>query len=196
MIAHDLTLDNKWTHDQIERFCELFAPFEDENGEDFNYHLFVSFLFFPIERQPSRLKLMQSIARAGLFDVHPGELVSEARSVGQQSGGEGFPVIAKKLSLQPAASNDNNKAAVASEIELLRDQVNSLRLYSHPNITRYVTTIQAKDALVLVEESHESCTLRTILESFGVMKEPTIRRYLLQLLQGLQFLHARDISHG
>lgn len=197
MIAHDLTFDNKWTHNQIKRFCcELFASFEDcaEDTARFNYRLFVSFLVFPIEHQPSKLKLKQSIARVGPFDVHPGKLISEALSIGQQSD-EGIPAIAKKLSLPTSASSDN-ESTKAIAIEQLRDQVNSLRLYSHPNITRYVKTIQAKDALFLMEESHESCTLRTILESFGAMKEPTIRRYLLQLLQGLQFLHARDVSHG
>lgn len=198
MIAHDLTLDNKWTHEQIEHFCELFALLseDDNSSEQFNYRLFVSFLFFPVEHQPPKLKLRQSITRVGPFDVHLGELVSGALSPRQLGDDGGYSVIAKKLSLVATASN-NIESATANEIELLQDQVNCLRLYSHPNISRYVTTIQTKDnTLLLVEESHESCTLRTILESFGAMKEPTIRRYMLQLLQGLQFLHARDIAHG
>lgn len=201
MVAHDLTLDSKWPHDFVEHFCGLFASDDDDVGAPlFNYKLFVDFVFFPVERRPQSLKLKQSIATIGPLEVFPSELLSEAWTPVQtepnRKGDRGFHVVAKKLSLVSSSREEERAIAFTEGVTHLREAVNYLRLFTHPNITRFVTTIQNKDALYLIEENHQSCTLKTILESFGAMKEPTIRRYLLQLLQALQYLHAHDIAHG
>ncbi|TYZ65330.1 hypothetical protein PybrP1_010036 [[Pythium] brassicae (nom. inval.)] len=201
VIARDFTLDNKWTRDQSERFCELFKSWESDSGgpddANYNYRLLLSFLFFPSECEPSRLKLKECVATEGALAVHPGELVLDALSATSSSNAvtpaRAVPVTVKKLPLDSLASINDG---VGDAVEKLRDEVNSLRLFSHPNITRYYTSLQSKTALYLVEESHPNCSLKTILASFGPMKEPTIRRYLLQMLQGLEYLHDRGIAHG
>lgn len=192
-IAHELALDTKWTRDQVERFCELFARWESDGSDPddtaVNYRLLVSFLFFPLEREPSRLKLKECVALDGPLAVYPGELV--LGPVPTESSG--VPVTVKKLSFNAASPpNANDDDAV----EKLRHQVNYLRLFSHPNITRYYSTLELPNALYIVEESRPSCSLKTILDSFGPMKEPTIRRYVQQMLQGLEYLHDRGIAHG
>lgn len=192
-VAHDLALDVKWTHTQIERFSESFKSLEsdataDADDSSFNYHLFLSFLFFPLEQEPSKLKLKASVSSTGRFPVHPSEF-----ELGGSTTTYRVPATAKKLLLAARSNNDGDDDDVVAK---LREEVNNLRVFSHPNVTRYYTTLHSKNALYLVEESHPSCSLQTILESFGAMKEPTIRRYLLQMLQALQYLHERDISHG
>uniref|UniRef100_K3WNI0 Protein kinase domain-containing protein n=1 Tax=Globisporangium ultimum (strain ATCC 200006 / CBS 805.95 / DAOM BR144) TaxID=431595 RepID=K3WNI0_GLOUD len=211
-IARDLTLDSKWQHDDLVRFCQLFGPLESDSNNDatgpesllFNYKLFIDFTFFPIERQPQRLRLKHQIATTGFLQVFPGELLSDVFAASMprittQRNKKGMTVVATRIGGADWSGQANDDSAIAKSSQVivqLRMAVNTLRLFVHPNITYYLTTVQSDDALYLVHEAHESCTLKTILESFGVMKEPTIRRYLIQLLQALQYLHAHGIVHG
>lgn len=194
VLAHDLTLDIKWTHEQIERFCDHFHSTEsDDNDSDapFNYRRFLRFVFAPLVCEQTRLELQARSATTALSAVYPSELVSES---GAQDGLEHrVPVVAVKLQLERLdVENNGHDDALAA----LQQAVAALSLFAHPNITSYETTLCAKHAVYLVVANHASCTLKTILESFGAMREPTIRRYVLQLLLALQFLHARGVTHG
>ncbi|DAZ92480.1 TPA: hypothetical protein N0F65_012710, partial [Lagenidium giganteum] len=74
--------------------------------------------------------------------------------------------------------------------------INELVLLSHPNLLRYCGTIQTRSSLFVAHEFYaSSCTLKTLLEAFGPMKESVIRRYVLQLCQALNYLHSHDVAH-
>lgn len=172
----------------INRFLVYFTCEQDYSEVDaaatrFNYALFTGYLFFPAISQPAGLRLKQQIADAGIFRVHLGELERSGNSNQSQK-----TLLVKELLQRPDICQ--------SEIDKLREQVNVIRLLSHPNLVHYITTRQHKGSVYLVQEQHEGCSLQTILESFGPMKEPTIRRYLLQILQALAFLHAHQLPHG
>lgn len=174
--------------DTTDRFMAYFTSEQDDPGDEtgvirFNYALFIGFLFFPVISQPARLRLRQQIADAGVFRVHLGELERSGEPNQYQK-----TVLVKELPQLPDLKQ--------SEIDQLRERMNVMRLLSHPNLVRYITTRQQKGSLYLVQTQHEGCSLQTILESFGPMKEPTIRRYLLQILQALAYLHAHELPHG
>lgn len=175
--------------DSTDHFMAYFTSEQDDSGDQtgairFNYALFIGFLLFPVISQPARLRLKQHIADAGAFRVHLGELERPGESTNQCQK----TVVVKELPQAPDLAQ--------AEIDTLRERVNVMRLLSHPNLVPYITTRQQKGSVYLVQEQHEGCTLQTILESFGPMKEPTIRRYLLQILQALAHLHAHELPHG
>lgn len=173
-----------WSPDEIAAFNAFFA----DNAGSFCYSLFLDYLFFPMQRRPHpRLCLVPddgstSGVRVGVFrqpaiDGSTGEVAVGVREI--------------PLSLL-AGPTDELEA-----VRELRETVNALRLLSHPNIVRYRSTLQCESSLyVLREYEPKACALRTILESFGPMKESTVRRYLAQALEALQYLHSHGIPHG
>ncbi|KAF4127596.1 Protein kinase domain [Phytophthora infestans] len=177
-----------WSADEVSQFCSFFFRGE-EVERNFDYRLFLDYLFFPVCQHTPRIKLKKQIAVDDIFIIHEGNYLlstedSEERPCNYES------VIIKQLDLKKFAAGTEERVAQ------LRRRVNELRLLSHPNLTTFQTTVQNGSSLYVIQEHHQICTLKTILESFGPMKEPTIRRYLLQILQALTFLHDHGVQHG
>ncbi|RLN80114.1 hypothetical protein BBJ28_00020660 [Nothophytophthora sp. Chile5] len=185
---------HEWSADEVSQFCAFF--FRGEEGEQtFDYLVFLDYLFFPVNQHAPRIKLKQQIGTTAVFSIHAGELLSSATESEDPGDRGGCPVVLKRLDLTRLTAEAERLAPQHNAEELvdqLRHRVNELRLLTHPNLVAFQTTLQHQTSLYIVQEHHQSCTLRTILGSFGPMKEPTIRRYLLQMLQSLAFLH----THG
>ncbi|KAG6583117.1 STE/STE11 protein kinase [Phytophthora cinnamomi] len=199
-VVAELTLFriHEWSANEVSQFCAFF--FRGEDGErNFDYQLFLDYLFFPVNQHTSRIKLKKQITSDDIFTVHEGKMYSPPLGPEETDERACNPVILKQLDLTrfTAEVEKNPQYGEAAElVALLRHRVNELRLLTHPNLAGLQTTLQNGTSLYMVQEHHQICTLRTILESFGPMKEPTIRRYLLQILQALSFLHDHGVHHG
>ncbi|ETV88344.1 STE/STE11 protein kinase [Aphanomyces astaci] len=83
-------------------------------------------------------------------------------------------------------------------LELVDDtrvHISLLATLSHPNLLRYMGSTLSDLTLWVCQEWSEASSIRTILAAFGRMSEPTIRRYVIQVIEGLLFLHANNILH-
>lgn len=185
-IVSDLSPASNWSDAEVAQFGAFFAPEEgDGTSNAFDYGLFLDFLFFLVQQARPQLEVSLQDTSADGFRV--GMYRQGADSRGQSAERR---VVVKEAAL-PVLSQHQE------EVLLLRDAINRLRLLSHPNLVRFCSTLQCKGTLyVLQTYEPKCCSLRTILESFGPMKESTVRRYLVQILQGLSCLHSHGVVHG
>jgi serine/threonine protein kinase len=78
----------------------------------------------------------------------------------------------------------------------LKKEIQLLEQLHHPNIVRYVDCNLINDfCMHIVMEYMENGSLKNIVERFGVFSESLAARYTSQFMQGLEYLHQRDILH-
>lgn len=116
----------------------------------------------------------------------------------------------KQVELPSGSANDERKKSMLSalehEIELLKD-------FHHENIVQYhcesrvcisVTENPAdRFAASSAEDDHLNIFLEyvpggsvtSLLRNYGAFEEPLVRNWVRQILQGLNYLHERDIIH-
>ena len=80
----------------------------------------------------------------------------------------------------------------------VKSEVNSLRRLAHPHIVRYmdepIYDAQAR-CLYICMEFMEGGSLAGMVESFGPLNSTLARKYFLQTLRGLEYLHAQGVIH-
>ncbi|EMD38387.1 hypothetical protein CERSUDRAFT_113546 [Gelatoporia subvermispora B] len=91
-----------------------------------------------------------------------------------------------------SAPNEERKKAMLSalerEIELLKD-------LHHENIVQYHSSCIDDDHLNIFLEYVPGGSVTTVLRNYGAFEEPLVRNWVRQILQGLDYLHERDIIH-
>ncbi|OCH94960.1 Pkinase-domain-containing protein [Obba rivulosa] len=91
-----------------------------------------------------------------------------------------------------SAPNEERKKAMLSalerEIELLKD-------LHHENIVQYHSSCIDEDHLNIFLEYVPGGSVSTVLRNYGAFEEPLVRNWVRQILQGLNYLHERDIIH-
>ena len=104
-------------------------------------------------------------------------------------------LMAVKQVEMPSKSNseiDKRKeamvAALKREIELLRD-------LQHPHIVQYLGSNADDSHFNIFLEYVPGGSVAAMLNNYGHLKEPLIRNFVRQILDGLAYLHARDIIH-
>ena len=65
----------------------------------------------------------------------------------------------------------------------------------HPNIIRYIGYIRSRKRLYVVLEYCEGSSLEALYLRFGAFSEKLTKRYIIQVLEGLDFLHTQGITH-
>ncbi|KAK1946223.1 Mitogen-activated protein kinase kinase kinase ANP1 [Phytophthora citrophthora] len=196
-VVAELTLFriHDWSANEVSQFCAFFFRGEDVE-RNFDYLLFLDYLFFPVNQHKPRIKVKKQIADDDLFTIHEGSILVVSNGPEHTEEHLSCPIIVKQLDLKKFTAETEQYEGPEELVAELRHRVNELRLLTHPNLAAFHTTLQNGTSLYVVQEQHQICTLKTILESFGPMKEPTIRRYLLQMLQALAFLHDHGVTHG
>ncbi|GAA6025978.1 hypothetical protein JCM8202_002188 [Rhodotorula sphaerocarpa] len=77
---------------------------------------------------------------------------------------------------------------IMSEIDLLKN-------LHHPNIVQYRGYHQTTSSLYIVFEYCENGSLAALVRKFGRIPESLVGLYVLQVLQGLQYLHEQGVIH-
>ena len=78
--------------------------------------------------------------------------------------------------------------ALQREIGLLKD-------LDHENIVRYLGSQLDDDFLNIFLEYVPGGSVAAMLANYGPFEEPLVRSYVRQILQGLDYLHEREIIH-
>eukprot|EP00755_Sulcionema_specki_P010406 Sspe_Gene.46392::Locus_23173_Transcript_1_1_Confidence_1.000_Length_2953::g.46392::m.46392 len=79
-------------------------------------------------------------------------------------------------------------AGVVKEISLMKRLV-------HPNIVQYYGADRQDVKLQIYMEYVPGGSLRSILDNFGRLTQSVVAKYIRQMLQGLEFLHAESVAH-
>lgn len=81
------------------------------------------------------------------------------------------------------------------EVDELMQEVELLESLSHPNIVQYIGFIRESNYLNIILEYVENGSLYSILKTFGPLAERLAVNYVVQILQGLHYLHERKVVH-
>lgn len=92
----------------------------------------------------------------------------------------------------PGANSDSRKKNM---IEALKREISLLRELRHPNIVQYLGCGSSAEYLNIFLEYVPGGSVQTVLNSYGALPEPLVRSFVRQILNGLSYLHNRDIIH-
>ena len=81
------------------------------------------------------------------------------------------------------------------ELDSIKMEIELLKRLRHENIVRYVDSVEQDGTLNIVLEFVENGSLASIVKKFGVFKEKLCLRYLVQVLEGLAYLHDQGVIH-
>lgn len=90
------------------------------------------------------------------------------------------------------SQNDNRKKSM---IEALKREISLLRDLRHANIVQYLGCSSSTEYLNIFLEYVPGGSVQTMLNSYGALPEPLVRSFVRQILNGLSYLHNRDIIH-
>jgi mitogen-activated protein kinase kinase kinase len=109
------------------------------------------------------------------------------KAINRENGGI---LAVKRLSIQRNEDEYNNEA-----IDALKAEINVLREVEHDNIIRYIgSEIVDKEFCIYIEYASEG-SLLNLQKDFGPFDENLIRRFVKEILEGLKFLHSKNIAH-
>ena len=76
-----------------------------------------------------------------------------------------------------------------------KKSINTLRSLTHPNIVKYIDAVYQKDTLDVLMEYAPAGSIKTVVQNFGALNEKVMQVYTRQILNGLMFLHSKEIIH-
>lgn len=141
----------------------------------------------------------EAVSRAMTSDGHKwikGALIG-AGSFGQvylgMDASTGLLMAVKQVELPSGSSaNEDRKQsmldALEREIELLKD-------LQHENIVQYLYSSADEDYLNIFLEYVPGGSVAALLRNYGAFEETLVKNFVRQILQGLQYLHERNIIH-
>src|SRR3569833_621391 len=101
----------------------------------------------------------------------------------------------KQVETPSPGANSQNDARKMSMIEALKREISLLRDLRHPNIVQYLGCGSSPEYLNIFLEYVPGGSVQTMLNSYGALPEPLVRSVVRQILNGLSYLHNRDIIH-
>ena len=120
---------------------------------------------------------------------------SFADEIGRGASG----TVYKALNLQTGGMVAIKKVALRGEskdqLQLLQREIDLLKLLKNPYIVEYRESFNTADTLYIVMEFIENGSLATIVKKFGRLSESLVSMYILQVVEGLSFLHEQGVVH-
>ncbi|KAK3313549.1 kinase-like domain-containing protein [Apodospora peruviana] len=101
----------------------------------------------------------------------------------------------KQVEAPSPSANSQSDSRKKSMIEALKREISLLRDLRHPNIVQYLGCGSSAEYLNIFLEYVPGGSVQTMLNSYGALPEPLVRSFVKQILNGLSYLHNRDIIH-
>ncbi|PKI82734.1 mitogen-activated protein kinase kinase kinase [Malassezia vespertilionis] len=80
-------------------------------------------------------------------------------------------------------------------VESLESEITLLKTIQHPNIVHYLDSFPDGEFLNIFLEYVPGGSVVSLLRNYGPFEEQLVQNFIRQILQGLSFLHAREIVH-
>ncbi|KAI8957541.1 kinase-like domain-containing protein [Daldinia sp. FL1419] len=101
----------------------------------------------------------------------------------------------KQVEAPSPGANSQTDSRKKSMIEALKREISLLRDLRHANIVQYLGCSSSAEHLNIFLEYVPGGSVQTMLNSYGALPEPLVRSFVRQILNGLSYLHNRDIIH-
>ncbi|KAI1484111.1 kinase-like domain-containing protein [Daldinia eschscholtzii] len=101
----------------------------------------------------------------------------------------------KQVETPSPGANSQSDSRKKSMIEALKREISLLRDLRHANIVQYLGCSSSAEHLNIFLEYVPGGSVQTMLNSYGALPEPLVRSFVRQILNGLSYLHNRDIIH-
>jgi mitogen-activated protein kinase kinase kinase len=92
-------------------------------------------------------------------------------------------------------TNAKDDARKQSMIDALSREIALLRDLQHPNIVQYLASSKEDNCFNIFLEYVPGGSVAAMLNNYGPLKEPLVRNFVRQILQGLAYLHGKNIIH-
>jgi len=104
-------------------------------------------------------------------------------------------LMALKQVEMPSSNNTAMDAKKNNMVEALKREIDLLRELKHPNIVQYLGSNSDDTHLNIFLEYVAGGSVATMLVNYGSLPEPLISNFVRQILNGLAYLHSKDIIH-
>ena len=104
-------------------------------------------------------------------------------------------LMAVKQVEMPSKSNSENDKRKEAMVQALKHEIELLRDLQHPHIVQYLGSNADDEHFNIFLEYVPGGSVAAMLNNYGHLKEPLIRNFVRQILDGLAYLHGRDIIH-
>ena len=122
-----------------------------------------------------------------------GRVVGSRYTMGDEIGRGASGVVHKALNFQTGGAVAIKEVALRGvsrdQLQLLQREIDLLKLLKNPFIVEYIESYNTRDTLSIVMEFVENGSLSMIVKKFGRLQESLVIIYMLQVLEGLSFLH-------
>ncbi|PVH99255.1 protein kinase byr2 [Periconia macrospinosa] len=101
----------------------------------------------------------------------------------------------KQVELPSASGASQMDQRKTNMVEALKHEIGLLRDLKHKNIVQYLGSNSDENHLNIFLEYVPGGSVATMLVNYGPLGESLIQNFVRQILQGLSYLHSRDIIH-
>lgn len=101
----------------------------------------------------------------------------------------------KQVELPSASGASQMNQRKTNMVEALKHEIGLLRDLKHKNIVQYLGSNSDENHLNIFLEYVPGGSVATMLVNYGPLGESLIQNFVRQILQGLSYLHSRDIIH-
>ncbi|PWN53108.1 Pkinase-domain-containing protein [Violaceomyces palustris] len=105
----------------------------------------------------------------------------------------GLLMAVKQVELPSGDSHSDQRKK--GMLEALEREIKLLKTLEHPKIVQYLDSFADGTHLNIFLEYVPGGSIVALLRNYGAFEEPLVRNFVRQILEGLSFLHARDIVH-
>ncbi|RDD44652.1 Mitogen-activated protein kinase kinase kinase 19 [Trichoplax sp. H2] len=121
---------------------------------------------------------------------------------GQILGKGGFGVVVcgltndgQQIAVKQVSLDDKDIDSAVKVYENLRHEIKMLKNLRHHNIVHYLGMALENDTVNIFMELVTGGTIANVIKNFGPLDEKIFSRYTMQILQGLKYVHDRNIIH-
>ena len=125
-----------------------------------------------------RLRQCQRIANGGFGTVY--------LCVDQDTG--------KKIAMKSVEAGANN-TSTSKAVEALQLEIQLCKSLKHERIVNYYGTLHNRDVISIFMEYMENGSIHDLISRNGALSEKEANRYCRQILEGLVYLHNKNIIH-
>ncbi|EHY56584.1 ATP binding [Exophiala dermatitidis] len=101
----------------------------------------------------------------------------------------------KQVELPNVAKGTEGDKKKTAMIAALRQEINLLQGLRHEHIVQYLGTSSDEEHLNIFLEYVPGGSIAGMLKQYNTFQEPLVRNFTRQILEGLSYLHARNIIH-
>ncbi|XP_047138085.1 mitogen-activated protein kinase kinase kinase 3 isoform X1 [Hydra vulgaris] len=120
----------------------------------------------------------------------------------RQIGSGGFGTVylcvdlntGKELAMKYIETGHINTAAL-KEVEILQREISLYKTLNHERIVEYYGTIQANTSISIFMEYMEGGSIHDKISKIGALDEKETSCYCFQILEGINYLHSKNIIH-